>query len=413
MKMSRFKLTFLLIGIMLAMMQCSPPPFNYLTVNKVIVVDNIPYIYAYLDYGDSLAHKNGDDTVFYVSNDDGVTWQEATPVGFDNPSIILDLLEVQKTMCAPNDNQVCYRISGKEYIEISRNGGQEWQIDWALPAGRKDFMERNPTFPPFWKSNLSSIPTDLGIVEKGSTHLVIAAMGNQGVLVKDINGNWNRYAIVTTKEYFSSATPFPYNAVSIKESVESTANELYWISFLAALYLTILSFSAWSGIRKWGDPKYRTKIILAFLPFPILVILFLLFCYSIFVLYISPGYIHAKFGLAISNMTERLFQMPWLLIVVPVLGILISWIVLIRSLPARRTTFTLFRTVLGFSMILWVILYIPFFLWAFGIIPIYSISLVIAVILGITITIFEDKVQKPIFEQVISDLQARTPARPF
>jgi hypothetical protein len=98
--------------------------------------------------------------VYVRSQDGGRSWDplasEEPPYAVeDPPQEVLRAfeqdLELPKILCAPENPQTCYRVTGEEIIEASSDGGDSWHIVWEIPPGRREYMQRVkniPGFPP-------------------------------------------------------------------------------------------------------------------------------------------------------------------------------------------------------------------------------------------------------------------------
>jgi hypothetical protein len=140
----------------------------------------------------------------YVSYDKGMTWEDA----LDVPDAFYDQLGIEpvlpKSICAAVDINQCFRISGQEYVEISRDGGLSWEIDWEVPPSRRPIMGRLSTGL-LGAKDIDLGPYDITLVGSGEDRVVIVAMGNEGVLIGDVDNDWRRQEV-------GSASPTPFSA---------------------------------------------------------------------------------------------------------------------------------------------------------------------------------------------------------
>ncbi|MGB0387945.1 MAG: hypothetical protein ACPGWR_24270 [Ardenticatenaceae bacterium] len=183
--------------------------------------------------------------------------------------------------CVPSLPATCYRITGQAQIEQSTDEGESWRVIWASPVVRHHFMER---FHKTLKSGNCSksppnvIPLDIAIADfDQGEHTVVAAMGNEGVLVVSPTGESSRHQI-------RCANPTPY-LVRWDQALKSIwletlafafalliANPLYLealrangrglfiksIKLIGALYLLYLAFvlvSAIIGLSQGQNPN--------------------------------------------------------------------------------------------------------------------------------------------------------------
>jgi hypothetical protein len=220
------------------------PMANYLNVFRVPILDNTPYLFAYQEaLGD---HR------YFSSSDYGKTWQEIPSLPPEIRNItnirgwgVSELARVNLSIaCVPQQPGICYGITGKAQVEISQDDGQTWQIDWRMPTERMEFMRRNPAniarFPPK-PPKPDMIPLDLGIIENNNQYAVIAAMGNQGVLVKTSGGKWERYGVYASHASNDgvSAVPLPFYATSFETLTSAVGQEVGWILFATAIFFVL------------------------------------------------------------------------------------------------------------------------------------------------------------------------------
>lgn len=388
MKNQRYFIIVLWIVVAGILSSCDPAPRPYLIANRMIVVDNTPYIHVSerQSWGGCCDSKDH----YFVSQDYGKTWKEISSVPAQMPTAIEDPTKVQLATCVPNDEKVCYRIAGKEQVEISNDGGKTWQIDWNIPLGRKLYMERNPDIVGFERVAPDTVPFDFGIIAIETKHVVIVAMGNQGMLVKSSGGVWERYAIPSIAEYPMLATPLPFYASSFKDAIKVLGTETAWLCFITFIFFVSISFSTWGNINKNVDQTYRRKIQQSYLPFFIA----------------SAGFICYVF-LLLASLVVGPFQGSWLVglsitaCFVPIIGLLISWLSIIAITPNHKIGAFAGLAALGYTIAFGIGTYSSFILWALGIIPIYETALAVSIILGILITVLGLRHEKRLAIQAI------------
>lgn len=126
------------------------------------------------------------------------------------------------TRCVPDDLSTCYRIEGEEAVLESDDGGESWKTGWQLPAGRRLYMGRVPGF----CRGIEMGPYDLIITGAGDEHRVLAAFGNEGVVVRNADGSWERQAV-------GNAAPTAYRATMLLEILATIPAELAgWLLFV-------------------------------------------------------------------------------------------------------------------------------------------------------------------------------------
>lgn len=107
--------------------------------------------------------------------------------------------ELPYTACDSINPARCYRIDGTAKVQESTNGGQTWRTSWEIALGREAFLRRMPQpgacgkVPELRTYNLIVLPD----------RSVVAAMGNQGFVVRTLGGEWQRVGI----EYYVYPTP--------------------------------------------------------------------------------------------------------------------------------------------------------------------------------------------------------------
>jgi len=349
-----------LMGILFALLSgCSPPAFHVFVVEEIGVQDNIVYVRAsqncnYCD--DELLGY-----VYYASDDQGQNWKEVT-----TPSnAIVQMLEPdqnkQSSVCLSVDTQICYRIASSQNVELSMDSGATWETDWQIPSGRTYYMQRRSPYL-FPDTNLFDIQT----IETNTGHSVVVAMGNQGVLVKSTDGAWGRIPV-------GKATPIPFQAASISEANEVLIyNEGIILVLIAIGFFIVLSVFAWYSLYVKSDAALRRKILWACLPFGI--------SFTIFTCYLLAGFA------GIRSVIEALDGLQVLILVLPLLGLFVTWIaiILLISVRVRLGLLTLLATV-GLSILSYYFMFFPFQLWALGIIPVYEFARVIVWVVGIAV----------------------------
>jgi hypothetical protein len=168
----------------------------------------------------------------FVSRDGGLTWQ-ATDV--ETPPVDLGGCENRPDRWTIETPNAHYRFTQGESIERSTDGGQTWQIEFELGDNEPRIA--------YYRKTRSSIPLGASypkdaVWDPESDH-VIAAMGQDGVLVRTPEDGWRW---VTVGRYqFESPTRLRRLAVLLQ-------GEMVLAGFLAALL-----FNTWCarGTRRW------------------------------------------------------------------------------------------------------------------------------------------------------------------
>lgn len=388
-----FALCIIFAGILSS---CDPMAFPYLIVNQVIIADNSPYIHVSQNQSWGVGCCIEDTDLFFVSKDYGKTWKKTSFTPAEKFPTTNHPEEVKKTECVANDTKVCYRITGLEQVEISKDSGKTWQIDWKMPLGRKKYMARNPDITHLEKVTPDTIPFDLGILSMDNSHVVIVAMGNQGVLVKSSSGLWERYAVPFKSEL---GKPLPFYASSFKEAVKSLVTETVWLFLLIFFVFVYLSFSTWGNISKNINQIYRRKIWQSYLPFFIASAGFLGFVFLLFAsLFIRPLEDSPLGEFLLDFLSEPSVAICF----VPIIGLLISWLFIIAIIPSRKIGLLAGLASIGYTIAFGIGTYSPLMLWAFGVIPIYEIAFVISILLGILTIVLGLRYEKRLAIQATS-----------
>lgn len=91
------------------------------------------------------------------------------------------------------EDGLCYRVQGDERVLVSDDGGASWTVAWQLPPGRRLFLGRFPSS--FCKGPVDLGPYDVAVTGTREVHRVVVAMGNQGVLMRHPDGQWEQQAV--------------------------------------------------------------------------------------------------------------------------------------------------------------------------------------------------------------------------
>ena len=376
-KLSAYQLIFLLALLTLLLTACDPTCYPYLVVDQVSILEGKPYLHVAEKVSWGLGCGITTPDRYYVSPDAGVTWKELVTPG--EARMVQEAVDSKQiTSCVPDDLQVCYRITGEPHIERSRDGGTSWRVDWRMPAGRHLFMIRFPEMNDLVDVEPDLIPYDLAILETSSGYVVLVAYGNQGVLIKSPDGDWKRYAISTATEGVRPAAPIPYRAVDFENAWQTLLSETIWIFLLAFCYLTIYATVSWHCIllkMPRVKPSLKGWLLAAAIPTGI-----------VFVVLVWA------FIVSHSNGTPAEWQgLDTMLKYICVLPVVIGSVVLlvsIFSLPNHKAIWLSGLLAFVLALAFFVLTWLPFGLWAWGILRYYWQALIAAAILAGFVLIF-------------------------
>ncbi|MER5621004.1 hypothetical protein ABT061_08155 [Streptosporangium sp. NPDC002544] len=167
-----------------------PPPPTALSVSA-----DDEAIIVFIDYGPSSAA---------VSRDGGRTWSmrpdpvpvPATPSFPPSPAT---------HACLPDDPRHCYRVVPPRLgVDESRDGGMSWKTVWGVSEGREDALRRSNDHPytPPWQGSAA-----IAVQRVPEGHVVVAANGTDGIVVRDPRGGWRRFGFSADGLYSDAAVP--------------------------------------------------------------------------------------------------------------------------------------------------------------------------------------------------------------
>jgi hypothetical protein len=169
------------------------------------------------------------------SEDGGKTWSPAksVPQGiFQKPQ--------PSVLCDPNRASLCFRIPQKSQVDESNDGGKTWRVGWQIPPGREDFMLSKYCQKYTCSRTGDWGPYDLAFLNQNGVNTLLVAMGEEGVLVRTADGDWQRYGVL-------GATPSPMQASNLLIAIARM--------FLETLILFALSFVAVSMVMLVAQRK--------------------------------------------------------------------------------------------------------------------------------------------------------------
>ncbi|MFO7536932.1 MAG: hypothetical protein R6X32_02600 [Chloroflexota bacterium] len=242
-----------------------------------------------------------------------------------------------KIACLENDPLLCYR-TGHEIVEVSTNGGQTWQVAWQIPPERREYMNRLAFSGPVASVPINMGPHDLLLKLTGNDeHILVAALGNEGLLVRMGDGTWERKSVA------GEATPTPLVAADWYEAHRPLAGEFaIWQSLWLFLILIPYAFNRFR----------RYRLILA-------LFLSTLVCYGLFISFF---------------VVRGLFIFGYLFSIGVAVSIVIWW----WDANRQRRAFWCWLS----ALVMGLVAFIPLTQWSMGTISSYDTALTISLITG-------------------------------
>jgi hypothetical protein len=295
-----------------------------------------------------------------MSTDAGAHWAANTMDRISTGTTGDSVLPIIK--CLSTTLSICYRITGQEQVDRSTDGGETFSTAWMRPVGRDAYMKRVGTI-----SALDLHTFDMIILEQAGQLEVMVALGNEGLLIGEQDGKWERVPFLN-----SAPPPYyaedPYSAmlVMLAEGVK-----LATIAFFAGGVLGILGWWVFCLVMfRRGSLRQGWRWLVGPMAGTVLagVVGVMLFRS------ISPLTMQ---GLGIIGGIVEVLAV-WLLylaIPVPVLGVV--WVLMGRMAcqPKMLVRATIWLIVTVLVMLL---AWIPFLSWATGEILVYETALAIA-----------------------------------
>ncbi|MEV0234754.1 hypothetical protein [Nonomuraea sp. NPDC050786] len=116
-----------------------------------------------------------------ISEDGGVTWSEG------NTWNEKERHPLQSAACVPMQATRCYRVvAGRMAVEQSDDGGRTWGPSWALTGDDRDRLDRR------YSRKDARASMALAVQARPGGHVVVVANGLDGILIRDVSGEWRR-----------------------------------------------------------------------------------------------------------------------------------------------------------------------------------------------------------------------------
>jgi hypothetical protein len=269
----------------------------------------------------------------YTSRDGGLTWQELpSPAGYET-TVECTHHDATWQLSHPTEPQVLYRFVSGKAIERSTDGGQSWvrEVDLSHEEPRNAYYKRFRSY--------AAQPGPFDALFHRSTGQLIVAMAQDGILVRMSEGEWR----------WVEAGPYHREELSEVNMIAALLTGELWLAALL-IPLTVGTMFLPSGQRKWW---WFIPSIMAW------------------VLWIIPVILEP--AIAMTGYAAALYALPAILSLV----IAVPWAVYQAILVYRQLPRALI--LVGLSAIGEALLFIlPYLLWAWGVIPRYTISLGLA-----------------------------------
>lgn len=298
--------------------------------------------------------------------------------------------------CAPDDPAHCYRLPDHNRVERSTDGGRTWQLAWELPWGRLQYMKRYHLIGSCkGLSGIDSRLNDLVLLSSNGQVTLIVAMGNEGVLVREPDGRWQRYGLGYGVE------PTPFSAWS--EGALALFFKPIWPEIAVLLILTLpifLGASLWVWTT-WSARTGRGNVIVAIgwlLLIGVLLALGYFVAIAIQLRTAEPYYLEGALMLPMFFLAASFLASPltWLYAGAAALALgLLWWRAAAQTLRPERAAQAGWAC-LALTLQLW-LAGLPLVLWLYALIPWYELALLIAVILAIAV-----------FRRGLRNIRART-----
>jgi hypothetical protein len=308
----------------------------------------------------------------YLSPDQGRTWEYREPETL--PASILavatDPVKLPKIVCAPAQDQVCYRITGEERLEVSGDGGRTWQIAWSVPASRRAYMARVASG--YGRllacgKDIDLRADDIVVVGEGQDHIAIVAQGNEGVLRGRYgDAEWDRIGVGWTEP-----TPMRGDLGDLLPPMIISGESVAALVVATAVFI-LFSVMAWRRLDPGGEHPEKGRRRRSPWVVGIAVDLCLLVV------------------LVLINMEELISMVaaPLFIVTMVIVSMVAGWSKAIQRATSGMEARRALRTVVCAALLAGSLGWAPFALWVIGAIPGYSAALIMGVVIVILVTAY-------------------------
>lgn len=191
----------------------------------------------------------------YRSRDEGRTWEFLQEE--DVPPQIAAQVEQPVVYpviaCDPGTPRLCYRIDGQQpQVERSEDGGQTWDVAWSPPAVRLSYMRRVAAGTGkvlACGKEIDFSPHDLMLLPSGGGSVVLVALGNEGVLRGPADrAVWERFGVG-----WAEATPERGSSLHDLWPPSTILTETLLLLAAGASAFLVLSVRTWTSARRRPD----------------------------------------------------------------------------------------------------------------------------------------------------------------
>lgn len=310
----------------------------------------------------------------FIDTNAGRFWDNLDPAALPEAVLAAAAVPVKlpKVVCVPGQEQTCYRAAGREQLEASADGGQSWQVVWSPSQARRPYMDRVATGYGTILACGESVDlraNDLAVIGQGQDHTVIAALGNQGVLVGRYGRpDWERFGV-------GSAIPTPERGglqdllppvIILGETVLALVGGSAVFIYLSAVAWPRLESGAAVAEPGGGRSPWITVGIIDFVLLVLLVLL---------------------------NLEELLTTvlLPLLGLSALIAGMVVRWTKAFRRTPRPSDARRALGLSAGGGLLAAFGFWLPFALWVLGLIPGYGAALVLALAASIAVTVWNQR----------------------